>query len=228
MEVKAYQIIDGKKVEVREEIISHTYTEHSLQLSLLGELYFRMFAACRLEIDHSQNQSTFLNGAKLRLILDSAAILLMLVNFNEETQKRFIQHFKEGKPNDKFFLFWYEDSNGKQKKQYLTNGYMRKFDPTLNNLYEALNNYSHPSKVYYDKIVKLEGNNLFINREVPTIDITELGSKIYDVFTWVYNIFDKQIRSIEPKSDKYRIVYYSDTVLEYAGKEPVPIKVYEY
>lgn len=225
-EVKLYQIIDGKKVQIEEEIEAHTFTEHSLQLNNLGELYYRMFSA---GINALQEiNSTFITGAILRLILDSTAILFMLANFNEKTQKRFIKHFKDDKPVDKFILFRYKDDEGKSKRQYLTTGYIRSIEPKLDKLYSVLNEYSHPSKMYYDKIIKLEGNSLFVNREVPKVDITGLKDEVINCFVWIYDKYMERVRSIVPKSDKYRIVYYSDTLLEFRGKEPVPLKVYEF
>lgn len=206
--------------------MSRKYTELSLQLGNMGEMLGRLYQSGKKIL--KDDKDSFVDGAVLRLILDATAMLYVLLILDDKTQKRFIKHFNTGKPTDTFVLGKYVDDDGKIKRQYLTNGFIRSLQPEFDYCYEKLNSYSHPSKVYLDRIVKMDGNNLFINREVPKWDITGLLNKIDAVFGLVYKEFIKMLDGVEPKSDKYRIVYYSDTLLEREGKEPVPIKVYEY
>lgn len=201
-----------------------SYTEHSLKLLNLGELFVRLYQSGREAVKAGD---TFTAGANLRLILDSAAMMYNLLLFNDDTRERFIEYFDTGKPTDKFNLYWYKDDEGKSKRQYLTNGFIRNLQPELDYLYKVLNDYSHPSKVYLDKIVKMDGDNLYIERTKDKGDITGVAQKVYAVWSLLYKKYLELVKSIKPKSDSYRIVYYSDTILERNDKEPVPIKVFK-
>lgn len=222
-EARAYVEVDGKKIPITTELERDVFTEHSLQLALFKEVQYRLYFAARAAIEHAKKESSFLNGAYLRIILDSASEVLMLTCMGQATQKRFITHWKEGKPINKFKIIL---ENG--ETTFLTTGFIRKSIPIFNELYEALNPHIHPSLMYYQRVVNLNDDTLFINQDVPTEDLTGLEGRVFGVFETAIERYNEMVDILSiPKSNEYRVLKYSDSLMEYLGKEPVEIKVYK-
>lgn len=219
---QTYIIKDGVKIPVRHELARTVFTEHSLELTLFKEVQFRLYVAARAAIEHAKKDSSFLNGAYLRIILDSATELFMVTCMGLAAQKRFIAHWKRGKPTNKF-----QTKDGEGNDIQLTTGYIRRNVPIFDELYSELNQHIHPSFMYYKKVVEFDGDNLFINQEVPKNDLTGLEGRVYSLYEKVLANYDELIDKIQPTTDEHRIVKYLDSLMEFKGMQPAEFKVYK-
>lgn len=212
---------DKSQIVDRIELEKVVYTEHSLDLALFMEVHYRIYVAARLAIEHAKKDSSFLNGAYLRMILDSAAELFIVNSLGLAGQKRYLRHWKEGKPNSQFKV----EYNG--NKVQLTTGFLQREVPIFKELYEALNAHIHPSLMYYNRVIKMDADSIFINEEVPTEDLSGLEGAVFNLFDKVQEDYKSMMDKIHPTTTEYRIVRYSDTLMEFAGQEPIEIKVYK-
>lgn len=208
------------------DIEDNLLTEHSLELALFMEVHYKIYAAARLAIDNSKSDSsitnsTFLNGAYLRIILDSASELFAVSCMGLAAQKRFIKHWKSGKPTNQFKV------SNEGKEIQLTTGFIRRSTPIINELYEALNPHIHPSMSYYNRIIKRDDNSLFIDNSLPKDDITGLEIKVFNLFENILRRYRDMINLIKPTTTEYRVIKYSDSNREFMGEPPVEIKVYK-
>lgn len=219
---ETFVIRDGVKIPVRREIARTVFTEHTLELTLFKEVQYRLYVAARISIEHAKKDNTFLNGAYLRIILDSATELFMVTYMGVLAQKKFIAHWKKGKPTNQFKVM---DGNGNEVQ--LTTGYIRRNVRVFNELYEELNKHIHPSFMYYKRIVDFKDDKLFINQDVPKTDITGLEGRVFNLYEQILEEFDEMIDKIQPTNPEYRIVKYSDSLLEFLGKEPIELTVYK-
>lgn len=220
--IETYIVKDGVKIPVRHELARTVFTEHTLELTLFKEVQFRLYVAARLAIEHAKKDSSFLNGAYLRIILDSATELFMVICMGLVAQKRFIAHWKKGKPTNQF-----KTKDGDGNEIQLTTGFIRRNVPIFNELYEELNQHIHPSFMYYKRVVKFDGDNLFINQDVPKNDFTGLEGRVYGLYEKVLDDYDALIDKIQPTTDEYRIVKYLDSLMEFKGMEPIELTVYK-
>lgn len=206
--------------QIREEINRDVYTEHTLELSLFMEAHYRLYVAARMGIDHAKKESSFLNGAYLRIIADSGAELYALTCLDVESQKRYLKHWKEGKPINQFKVKY----NGEWVN--LSTGFLRKVNPAINKLYEVLNEHIHPSLMYYNRVIKLDADSLFINQDVPNEDLSGVEGLAYAFFDKTFEEFNRMLDNIHPTTSEYRIVRYTDSITELNGQEPIELKVY--
>ena len=214
-------VIDADNFEQELEITE--YTELSLKMHLFLEANYRIYVAARMAIDKAKEESSFLNGAYLRMILDSAAELLIVIALSEDIKEKFLDHWREGKPTNTFKLKY----GGDWVK--LTTGFIRRTAPSIfNELYEALNPHIHPSAMYYNRVVKMDADSLFIDMELPTEDLSGVEGWVYSLYEEIMKDYRKMIFAIKPTSSKYRVLRYSDSLMKLANQEPIEIKVFEY
>lgn len=183
------------------------------------EVQQRMYFCAKMALQNSVGKDTFLAGAYLRIILDAAASLSFVNCMSNSLKDKFLTHWLAGKPTNKFKV------KVGDKWEQLTTGFLQRNIPIYEKLFTALNPLIHPSTATLDLIVKESADSVFINQEVPTGDVSDMG--VVSLYEYELAKYDESMEQIQPTSTEYRELEYSDSLKECTGEAPDIFRVYK-
>ena len=201
----------------------YIYTELTYKMTKYREVQQRMYFTARMALQNSVGKDTFLAGAYLRMMLDAAASLCFVNCMSNSLKDKFLNHWLSGKPTNKFKL---PIKNDKGENEYCSTGFLQRNSPVYDRLFKALNPLIHPSTVYLDKMI-VEGNDsVFINRDVISGDVSDMG--VISLYEYELERYDNSMEQIQPTSTEYRELEYSDSEKQYKGEAPEIFRIYRY
>ena len=196
----------------------YIYTELTYKMAKYKEVQQRMYCTAKIALQNSVGKDTFLAGAYLRMILDAAASLCFVNCMSNSLKDKFLTHWLAGKPTNKFKV------KVGDEWEYLTTGFLQRNIPIYKKLFTALNPLIHPSTATLDLIVKESADSVFINLDVPTGDVSDMG--VVSLYELELDKYDKSMEQIQPTSTEYRELEYSDSVKQCRGEAPDKIRIY--
>lgn len=183
------------------------------------EVQQRMYFSARMALQNSIGKDTFLAGAYLRIILDAAASLCFVNCMSNSLKDKFINHWLAGKPTNKFKVKLGD------KWEYLSTGFLQRNIPIYDKLFTALNPLIHPSTATLDLIFKESADSVFMDRDVPTGDVSDMG--VLSLYEMELDKYNKSMEQIQPTSPEYRELEYSDSEKQYKGEAPDTFRIYK-
>lgn len=196
----------------------YIYTELTYKMAKYREVQQRMYFSARMALQNSIGKDTFLAGAYLRIILDAAASLCFVNCMSNSLKDKFIHHWLAGKPTNKFKVKLGD------KWEYLSTGFLQRNIPIYDKLFTALNPLIHPSTATLDLIFKESADSVFMDRDVPTGDVSDMG--VISLYEMELDKYNKSMEQIQPTSTEYRELEYSDSEKQYKGEAPDILRIY--
>lgn len=182
------------------------------------EVQSRMYFCAKMALEQTSKVDAFIAGAYLRMMLDAAASLCFVNCMSNSLKDKFMDWWLAGKQTNKFKV----KVGGKWEQ--LTTGFLQRNIPVYDKLFNALNPLIHPSTVYLDKMIVEDDNSVFINRDVISGDVSDMG--VISLFEYELERYDKSMELIQPTSTEYRELEYSDSEKQYKGESPDTIRIY--
>ena len=200
-------------------MVSEVYTELTYKMAKYKEVQSRMYFCARMAAQNAIELDNFIIGAYLRMMLDAAANLCFVNMMSNSLKEKYLNHWLSGKPTNKFKV-----KVGDNWEQ-LTTGFLQRNIPVYDRLFKALNPLIHPSTKYLSRMIVEDDNSVFINREVISGDVSDMGvSSLYELELERY---DKSMEQIQPTSPEYRELEYSDSIMRLKGEQPITIRIYK-
>lgn len=201
---------------------SEVYTELTYKMAKYKEVQSRMYFCARMAAQNSIGVDNFIIGAYLRMMLDAAANLCFVNMMSNSLKEKYLNHWLSGKPTNTFKL---PIKNSKGENEKCSTGFLQRNIPVYDRLFKALNPLIHPSTKYLSRMIIEDDNSVFINREVISGDVSDMGvSSLYELELERY---DKSMEQIQPTSPEYRELEYSDSIMRLKGEQPITIRIYK-
>lgn len=199
----------------------YIYTELTYKMAKYREVQSRMYFCAKMALEQTSKVDTFIAGAYLRMMLDAAASLCFVNCMSNSLKDKFMDWWLAGKPTNKFKL---PIKNDNGNNEYCSTGFLQRNIPVYDRLFNALNPLIHPSTVYLDKMIVEDDNSVFINRDVISGDVSDMG--VISLFEYELERYDKSMELIQPTSTEYRELEYSDSEKQYKGESPDTFRIY--
>lgn len=199
----------------------YIYTELTYKMAKYREVQSRMYFCAKMALEQTSKVDAFIAGAYLRMMLDAAASLCFVNCMSNSFKDKFMDWWLAGKPTNKFPL---PIKNEKGKNETCSTGFLQRNIPVYDKLFNALNPLIHPSTVYLDKMIVEDDNSVFMNRDVISGNVSDMG--VISLFEYELERYDKSMELIQPTSTEYRELEYSDSMKQYKGEAPDIIRIY--